>query len=222
MARSKSLKQLTVENLERRNLLSGTTAPIDWGFAAGTLGIIGGDAAENVSVQCVNDMVIITVDGQNIETAVPCIEVESIQIDMGGGNDTVDLSGVDGISFRGLDPGAQGGSRIKVHGDAGNDWLFGDGGDDRIEAQAGNDYISGGNGNDSLAGEIGNDTLVGGTGANVLIGGQNDDTLVAGPGADDMRGGSGVNTLWYYQFTDLDNDIVRPDIQIIEPFPEII
>lgn len=58
-----------------------------------------------------------------------------------------------------------------------DDFLTGDGGNNRIDGGAGNDLISGGLGNDTLLGGAGNDTLVGGMGSDSLSGGDGNDVV---------------------------------------------
>jgi uncharacterized repeat protein (TIGR01451 family) len=83
-----------------------------------------------------------------------------------------------------------------IHGEAGDDKLYGGGGNDEIYGDDGNDYISGGGGNNILVGGAGNDTIVAGGGRNLLIGGTGVDTLSATSGDNIFIGGT----------TDLDNN----------------
>ena len=96
-----------------------------------------------------------------------------------------------------------------------NDWITGDGNDNRLIGQNGNDHLIGGAGNDILVGDdgvdlyanafgtggtsfdSGNDTLDGGTGADTLTGGNGNDTFIFAPGggADvvtDFAAGAGI------------------------------
>ncbi len=91
-----------------------------------------------------------------------------------------------------------------VVGSGGNDHIYGNQLDNRVEAGAGNDfvesfegddYLSGGAGDDSLQGGVGNDRLLGGDGSDVLIGDEGNDYLDGGDGPDILNGGSGTNTL---------------------------
>ena len=94
---------------------------------------------------------------------------------------------VDGLSF---DVGAVNvlgkGNALEndIFADAGNDQLEGLGGNDRLYGREGNDQLSGGDGRDTLYGETGNDTLNGGAGNDELIGGAGIDTLAGGSGDD--------------------------------------
>ncbi len=85
------------------------------------------------------------------------------------------------------------------------EYLFGEGGADRIEALAGDDFIDGGNGgdtilggdgNDTIEGEAGGDTIKGGQGQDVIRGGNGDDTLRGGEGRDTIEGGAGSDTIY--------------------------
>ena len=68
--------------------------------------------------------------------------------------------------------------------------------DNVINANGGNDNLSGGVGNDRLNGGIGNDTLDGGDGDDSLIGGGGNDSITGGNGNDTLDGGAGNDTLY--------------------------
>ena len=74
-----------------------------------------------------------------------------------------------------------------INGLAGNDMIFGG----RFAAGLADydDMISGGAGNDIIWGRGGDDTLDGGTGNDIARGGQGDDTLIGGAGNDILDGG---------------------------------
>lgn len=83
---------------------------------------------------------------------------------------------------------------------AGNDAVFGDdsnnridlgGGDDNASGGNGADVIDGGNGSDVLQGGAGNDTLSGSGGADAISGQDGADIIDGGVGADTLSGGSG-------------------------------
>ena len=76
----------------------------------------------------------------------------------------------------------------------GNDTVFGNGGNDRLEGGNGNDALFGGAGNDVIIGGNGNDELDGGTGNDELIGANGNDRLDGGLGADTLTGGNGRDT----------------------------
>jgi Ca2+-binding RTX toxin-like protein len=144
------------------------------------------------------------------------------ELDLGGGNDTVNggfdtigliIDGDDGNDVFNLSntSGAnvldgQGGND-SIYSGSGNDTIFGGSGSDRIEGGSGNDSLSGGgendtilggDGNDTLDGAQGNDSLDGGSGNDLIFGGDGNDTLVAGnnTGAGDtLVGGNGDDIL---------------------------
>ncbi|MFD0978426.1 M10 family metallopeptidase C-terminal domain-containing protein [Tropicimonas aquimaris] len=74
---------------------------------------------------------------------------------------------------------------------AGADTLVGDASDNAIWGNDGNDWIRGAEGNDSLYGGAGNDTLEGGDGDDTLAGHQGADVLVGGSGINRVFGGGG-------------------------------
>jgi Ca2+-binding RTX toxin-like protein len=78
-----------------------------------------------------------------------------------------------------------------LSGGAGNDTLYGYGGDDRLDSYEGSDVLDGGTGNDTLNSSGGDDLLDGGDGSDVLDGGSGNDTLDGGVGNDMLRGAGG-------------------------------
>jgi Ca2+-binding RTX toxin-like protein len=88
-----------------------------------------------------------------------------------------------------------------VDGAAGDDLIFGAGGNDQIEGgqtaggASGNDILVGEGGGDRLIGGNQNDILLGGGGDDVLSGGNDNDALVGGAGDDLMNGGSGRDVI---------------------------
>lgn len=150
--------------------LSGVTGPVTITYSGDEAGTItgGGDTLSFSEIE----KVVLTDQGDLVNaSAAP----GGIDIDTGGGNDTVQ-SGAGDDSIQGgegndLVDGGLGADTI--HGDAGNDSLGG-GGDD--------DVLYGGAGNDIIGGEAGDDTLDGGTGDDALYGGDGDDVFVYQPG----------------------------------------
>ncbi len=87
---------------------------------------------------------------------------------------------------------------------AGNDVIYGQGGDDRLEGGDGNDlivesagdnWLIGGDGNDRLVGGIGNDILLGGLGNDILSSSLGRNLLIGGEGRDYLFGTLGQNVL---------------------------
>jgi len=74
---------------------------------------------------------------------------------------------------------------------AGNDWVFGRGGDDEINGGAGNDYIFGEGGADTILGGAGDDTLFGNEGDDIIFGEADNDFILGGGGHDLLNGGAG-------------------------------
>ena len=86
-----------------------------------------------------------------------------------------------------------------VRGGSGNDSIFGNALDNRLEGGAGDDALIGGLGNDTLAGGAGFDWIVGGEGNDRIIGGSNDvDVLTGGAGA--VTFDLGANAGWDVAF----------------------
>ena len=73
----------------------------------------------------------------------------------------------------------------------GNDVIFGAGGTDHLDGGSGADYLNGGSGADALMGGAGDDAIDGGAGNDVLTGGGGSDVLDGGKGADRLEGGDG-------------------------------
>ena len=144
------------------------------------------------------------------------LEVETLRVLAGLGNDTVSLAGLGqkvpvagqieafgGDGNDRLDAGTYEGATL-LDGGAGNDTLTGGliadlitggAGNDTLVGGFGNDTLAGGDGADSLTGEFGSDALYGGAGDDTISGGSDDDTLVGGDGNDRLDGGYGDDTL---------------------------
>lgn len=149
-----------------------------------------------------------------------CSTVGRVVVQAGDGNDTVRVSGgrpavvyggdgddtlnvIGSGADTGTGPGVGGASR--VHGEAGNDVLFGtmlgdhlDGGAGRddIYGLDGFDVLIGGDGPDVLDGGPGQDSVAGLDGDDELTGGQDTDLLHGGRGADVLNGGDGADNLF--------------------------
>jgi Ca2+-binding RTX toxin-like protein len=136
--------------------------------------------------------------------------VENIALHHEGSTDgTLDFSGatiainvdLDGPSLvNGVGTGtATGFSEVRgflnVVGGSGNDSLFGDGRDNRLEGGAGDDYMIGYTGNDVLLGGDGNDRLFGQEGDDQIFGGAGYDVLSGFMGNDVLDGGDGDDRL---------------------------
>jgi Ca2+-binding RTX toxin-like protein len=156
-----------VEQLEGRHMMAVVAS-----FTDNQLSIVGDSAADTVVVSTVDvgGVAQVTVNGQSVGAGVDASAVTSIFANLGGGNDTMNLSTLDLAKFSGLTDGS-----IEIRGGAGNDTLVGSPLGDILKGEDGNDSLTGGAGNDQLIGGNGNDTLIGGAGDDTLDGGAGDD-----------------------------------------------
>jgi Ca2+-binding RTX toxin-like protein len=106
----------------------------------------------------------------------------------GNGNDTI-LNADDALGDAGNDTITGTNSLIYP------DRLLGGPGNDTISAGAGDDYVYGNSGNDRILGGPGKDALYGGPGNDTIYGNSGNDHLEGGPGKDVLSGGPGKNTL---------------------------
>jgi Ca2+-binding RTX toxin-like protein len=83
-----------------------------------------------------------------------------------------------------------------LRGEAGNDRLSGEEGDDTLLGGADADILYGGDGNDQMLGEGGADSIWGGSGDDLLEGGEGNDRLSGEAGADTLLGGAGQDSLY--------------------------
>ncbi len=80
-------------------------------------------------------------------------------------------------------------------GEGGNDTLLGGDGYDYLSAREGNDSVDGGAGNDQIYGGDGNDAVLGGAGNDSMFGDEGNDKLDGGLGNDLMFGDNGADSL---------------------------
>ena len=129
-------------------------------------------------------------------------------VDLGGGNDSLDLTNPGDAALESLPFGAS------IDAGPGDDTVTGSAFADRLLGNTGSDSINGGTGNDTPDGGDGNDTLTAGDGADVvfagagfdvvdggagndrLFGDGDDDTISGGTGNDFIRGGTGSDRLF--------------------------
>lgn len=83
----------------------------------------------------------------------------------------------------------------RIDGGAGNDTLFGMGGNDVVRGGDGDDRVYGNSGDDEVRGGAGSDMVSGGSGNDKVFGGAGDDKLTGNSGDDDIRGGGGNDTI---------------------------
>jgi Ca2+-binding RTX toxin-like protein len=154
---------------------------------------------------------------------VACARVDEVDVIGRGGDDSVDLSGVDErfgrARFRGFGVGTGtaaltgdgddrmigsptafnlfvgGGDHDQASGGRRRDKLRGGAGGDDLNGRGGRDRLIGKRGGDRLRGGDGKDRLGGNAGADRLFGEAGDDLLSGGPGRDKLRGGAGADRL---------------------------
>lgn len=149
-----------------------------------------------------------TLDTDPIDERVSALGVRTLEVFLGSGDDSIDLSqiaraivhGGDGDDtmiggFRGDTLHGDGGNDV-LHGRDGQDVLNGGHGDDRLLGQAKSDRINGGGGHDYVAGQSGDDVLRGGAGNDILLGARGNDNIDGGSGDDTGRGGAGMDTMF--------------------------
>lgn len=168
-ARHLSRRHLGCEALEPRQMFAIT--PL---FASGQLSITGDAANDTVVIGTVDvgGVPQVTVNGQGVGSGVNASAVTSIVANLGGGNDTMNLSSLDFSKFIGLTINS-----VTLNGHAGNDTLTGTSLGDTLNGGDGNDTLDGLAGDDHLVGGNGNDTLVGGIGDDFIDTGLNDDVV---------------------------------------------
>jgi hypothetical protein len=88
------------------------------------------------------------------------------------------------------------GKSCELHGDAGNDTIYGATGNDELFGGEGDDFLDGRRGSDLLYGEDGNDRLYGGLGHDILLGGTGNDLLYGGNDRDILIGGLDTDKLY--------------------------
>lgn len=135
----------------------------------------------------------------NVESAFPVSEFDTINVYSGNGHDRVDLSAIDINTYvsagSGDDTVVGGGGKDSLTGGGGRNRLYGGDNDDRLNGSNGRDYFYGEGGNDRLYGNDGNDYLDGGGGVDRLYGGDGDDSMIGGSSNDKFYAGAGNDTL---------------------------
>ena len=168
-------RRLWLERLEARQVLAASV-----GLDAGVLTIVGTNKNDRVTLSEVEGQLHVVVNKTTQDFVLT--DVTQISIDVGNGNDRVEIS--DAVVIDAV-----------IVGGRGNDWLRGGGGNDTISGNAGNDHVDGGLGNDLLNGDAGNDKVVGGDGDDELHGGAGQDGLWGGAGNDSLFGEAGHDRL---------------------------
>jgi Ca2+-binding RTX toxin-like protein len=186
-------------------------------LGAGKLTIVGTAGADTVVFQSTNDFGInVTLNG--VLHSYGELEVRSVSVLGGGGNDYIDaramtnlppVSGtdhpvtIDGGDGNDVIVGHQGRDRItggndddRIHGWTGDDWVSGNAQKDRVIGGAGHDIIHGNGGRDFLVGEDGNDSMSGGDQPDTLLGMAGDDSMIGAGGHDRLDGGDGADFMY--------------------------
>jgi Ca2+-binding RTX toxin-like protein len=133
--------------------------------AVDTVTVDGTGGNDHVTVSSANGTV--TMTGLPAEVTITHGELDDgIVVNGGGGNDTIDASGLQSDA-----------SRLTLDGGAGNDTLTGGENGDLIFGGDGHDLLKGGAGVDTIDGGIGDDTITGGLGDDILTGGEGADTF---------------------------------------------
>lgn len=198
--------------------LSATAeARVDSSFSKRLLEVQGTAKSERIVIDC-NEASKVLVNGRTPKLLaggpLPCARVAEVDVTSAGGNDRIDLKGVDAsfaeARFAGFGTGTltavisgAGDDQIDC-GDVfcfvpdagtGNDFIRGGSRRDILRGGGDNDRILGFEGRDDLLGRAGNDYLVGGGGDDLVSGNAGDDRLYGEPGADLIGGGSGNDLL---------------------------
>jgi len=146
--------------------------------AGGVLVVTGGDQADQVTITQSGSQLVVTASFlPGGVVTFPAASITSINVAVGGANDTVVVS-------------ATVTQPARIDGGAGNDTLIAGGGRSQLVGGDGNDTLLGGSAPSILQGGAGNDTIMGGAGRNVIIGGTGADTILAGGGDDLLISGT--------------------------------
>ncbi|HKB05407.1 MAG TPA: right-handed parallel beta-helix repeat-containing protein, partial [Gemmataceae bacterium] len=122
--------------------------------------LIGGTSANDtvkVTMNTARTNLIVTLNGQVVGTFPLAAVTGRIVVHTNEGNDLVQIAAIVPVD-------------AEVHGEEGNDRLFGGRGNDLLDGGAGNDSAVGGAGNDTVAGGGGRDTLIGSAGTDTAVG----------------------------------------------------
>ncbi len=173
-------------------------APPGGQLTAGILTLNGETTADAILIT--QDRTTLHVTQNGINKNYTLAQVKGINIDTGGGTDTITLQKSDGTNVvtlpttiaagSGNDTITSGAGNDAISGGTGNDKILAGKGDDTIDGSDGNDRINGQDGDDSITGGNGNDLLDGDAGNDKLSGGTNK-FYATGDGADILIGGAG-------------------------------
>jgi Ca2+-binding RTX toxin-like protein len=179
------------ESIESRVLLSSTLG------AGGALAIVGSANADVIGLKL--DGATLRVDENGTLSTFTASSVKSISIDLGDGNDRLDVgAGVGAIyCLGGLGDDTINGGDFSdtITAGGGKDSVNGNGGDDRLDGGPTSDWINGGDGADRIYGGDANDVLTGNGGVDRLFGGAGNDGLFGNSSNDKLYGDDGNDTL---------------------------
>ena len=183
--------------------------------AGGLLTVKGGKGDDRVRVRCGADANV-KVNGRDPWNGpAPCARITEVDALTRGGDDRVDLSGVDAsfgqTNLSGFGHGTGAAAKLGTGNDtyvgsptafnlalggSGNDRILGGALRDQLIGGADDDLIRGLGGADLLLGGPGADRIVGGPGDDLISGNRDDDSLFGGLGADFIGGGAGDDRLF--------------------------
>jgi Ca2+-binding RTX toxin-like protein len=186
-----------VESLETRTLLTVSTLMIGTELSI----VADGDDTIAVRPDPNNTTLLQVIENGVVATTVAGVlvnDVQSIDIRGGSGSNVIDLSQVSTTSFMNLtsvqiDAG-DGNDTITGTADLGDTILAGDG-HDSVTAGSGADSIVAGDGHDTISGGLGLNTLLAGDGNDLVLGGNDDDLIDGGDGDDTLSGNAGNDTI---------------------------
>jgi uncharacterized delta-60 repeat protein len=172
-----------------------------------------------VTISANNGVLIVSYSGQPDMTFNES-DVDSIQVSLGDGDDSIRVDFTDVPAFidggagddflegsRGDDVFIGGAGNDTLEGFSGDDTLIGGPGDDRIIGSTGNDFLSGGTGSDTVFGGSGSEVILGGAGNDAISGGSGSDLIFGGVGSDFINAGSGGDILLGGSTNLSDNDL---------------
>ncbi len=150
-----------------------------------------------------NDDTFLIGENDGVDTIVGGTGIDAIDASLAPGGVTITFSGDTSGTVTAAGTSSNFSSIERVQGGAGNDTIFGAGGEDVFDGGAGDDSLFGGADNDEIYGGDGNDTLAGGTNSDTMYGGAGDDRFVINPGdgSDTLVGGAGEDRVDFSGFT---------------------
>ena len=192
--------------------LSGLSGPVTVTYTGDEAGTVT-DGTDTLSFSEIERLIL--GDGSDSVDASSGVLTLGLNLDAGGGNDTVQGSGVADtiVAGDGNDSVMAGGGNDSIEGGQGSDSLFGQDGDDTILGGSEGDLIEGGNQNDVLDGGTGDDSIDGGDGSDTILGGDGADAIEAGEelnfGDDDLiYAGAGNDTITSAEVDSGSNDTI--------------